>query len=115
MPLVAQTNLGLTGSGSTHPRAWLAACNCEALAHPLVQLDPSPIDEFIVAQMHNQHSLLGKSASQTRSYIAYLYTYSNLEIYLSPRRLPFRDNLLSLYISFCPLERTQPAQQQRYN
>lgn len=115
MPLVAQTNLGLTGSGSTHPRAWRAACNCEALAHPLVQLDPSPIDEFIVAQMHNQHSLLGKAASQTRSYIAYLYTYSSLEKYLSPRQLPSRDNLLSLYISFRPLEPAQPAPKQLYN
>lgn len=115
MPLVAQTNLGLTGSGSTHPRAWRTACNCEALAHPLVQLDPSPIDEFIVAQMHNQHSLLGKAASQTRSYIAYLYTYSSLEKYLSPRQLPSRDNLLSLYISFRPLEPAQPAPKQLYN
>lgn len=106
MPLVARTNIGLTGSGSTHPRAWRAACNCEALAHPLVQQDPSSIDEFIVAQMHNQHSLLGKPASQTRSYISYLYT---LEKYLSPRQRSPRDNLLSLPISRHPLQRAQPT------
>jgi hypothetical protein len=106
MPLVARTILGLTGSGSTHPRAWRAACNCEALAHPLVQQDPSSIDEFIVAQMHNQHSLLGKPASQTRSYISYLYTP---EKYLSPCQHPSRDNLLSLSIFCHPLEPAQPA------
>jgi hypothetical protein len=57
VPLVAQTNLWLSGSGSTHPRAWLTACNCKALAHPFVQLHFSPIDEFIVAQIDIQQSV----------------------------------------------------------
>jgi hypothetical protein len=93
--------LRLTGLGLTYPGAWRAACNCEALAHRSRAAGSLSIDEFIVAQMHNQQSRMGKVACQTHSYISYAYTASDLEDASAHTNSSYGDHLLSLSISSC--------------